>query len=293
MKELRDKVAVVTGGASGIGRALGAALAREGMRIVLADVESEPLARATEELTRARTRAIGVQADVSKADEVAKIATAACDAFGGVHVVCNNAGVALSGLSWTHTLADWEWLFGVNLWGVIHGVRTFVPLMLAQGDEGHVVNTASMAGLVSGPGMAVYNVTKHGVVTLSETLYQELRALGAAIGVSVLCPGWVNTNILDSARNRPAALADTAPPIPGRDEMEQAVRALLAVGLPPETVAARVVDAIRADRFYVLPHPDWKRLVRARMEDILEDRNPSPSIVEELAVLPAQGGGQR
>src|SRR5262249_39717325 len=161
-----------------------------------------------------------------------------------------NAGVSVSGLSWMHTLADWEWVLGVNLWGVIHGVRTFVPILLAQNAPGHVVNTASIAGMLSGPGMSVYDVTKHGVVTLSESLYRELRLLGAPVGVSVLCPAWVNTNILDSARNRPTALAETVEALPGRDELEQMARNLLAGGLAPERVAALVVEAVRNDRFY-------------------------------------------
>jgi NAD(P)-dependent dehydrogenase (short-subunit alcohol dehydrogenase family) len=282
MKELRDKVAVVTGAASGIGRALAGAFAAEGMKIVLADVEAGPLEDAAHEIAKRGAATHAVRTDVSKADQVAALAKAAQDAFGGVHVVCNNAGVSVSGLSWTHTIADWEWVFGVNLWGVIHGVRTFVPILLAQGAPGHVVNTASMAGMLSGPGMSVYDVTKHGVVTLSESLYHELRMLGAPIGVSVLCPAWVNTRILDSARNRPATLAETTPAMPGREQLEEVARGLLAAGLAPERVAALVVDAVRADRFYVLSHPEWKEFVRIRMEDILEDRNPSPSAVEEL-----------
>src|SRR5204863_9581957 len=180
-------------------------------------------------------------------------------------------GVSLAGLSWMHTEADWQWVLGVNRWGVIHGVRTFTPLMLAQGVEGHIVNTASIAGLISGPGMGIYNVSKHGVVTLSETLYHELRMLSAAIGVSVVCPAWVNTRIIDSARNRPATLADTVAPLPDVEGIASTVRALLASALPPERVAALVVDAIRAERFWVLPHPDWKPYVRTRTEDILED----------------------
>jgi NAD(P)-dependent dehydrogenase (short-subunit alcohol dehydrogenase family) len=282
MKELQDKVAVVTGAASGIGRALAGRWAAAGMRVVLADVEPAALDAAAHELARSGARAIAVRTDVSKPGDVEALGKAALDAFGAVHVVCNNAGVSVSGLSWMHTLADWEWVLGVNLWGVIHGVRVFTPILLGQGAEGHIVNTASIAGMISGPGMSVYNVTKHGVVTLSETLWHELRLLGAPIGVSVLCPAWVNTNIIDSARNRPAALAQTTEVMPGREEVQEAARALLASGLPPDRVAALVVEAVREDRFYVLPHPDWKRYVRIRMEDILEDRSPSPSAIDEL-----------
>ena len=282
MQELQDRVAVVTGAASGIGRALAAACAGEGMRVVLADVEGLALDAAAHAIARTGARTIAVRTDVSKGEEVEALAVAAERAFGAVHLVCNNAGVSVSGLSWTHTAADWEWVLGVNLWGVIHGVRVFTPRLLALGAPAHLVNTASIAGLVSGPGMAVYNVTKHGVVTLSESLYHELRLLGAAVGVSVLCPAWVNTRIIDSARNRPAGLAETAPVLPGRDAMQQVARSLLAGGLPPERVAALVVDAVRTNRFWVLPHPEWKAFVRTRMEDVLGERNPSPAAVEAL-----------
>ena len=280
MKELRDKVAVVTGAASGIGRALAGALATEGMRVVLADVEAGPLDEAAHEIARGGAKTIAVRTDVSKSDDVEALANAAQAAFGGVHVVCNNAGVSVAGLTWMHTLADWQWVLGVNLWGVIHGVRTFMPILLAQGTEGHIVNTASMAGLICGPGMSVYNVTKHGVVALSETLHYELR--GTQIGISVLCPAYVDTRIIDSGRNRPPTLADTAQELPGRAQLEQMARGLLAAGMPPAKVAAVVVDAIRADRFYVLSHPEWKPFVRARVDAILEDRNPSAAAIEAL-----------
>jgi NAD(P)-dependent dehydrogenase (short-subunit alcohol dehydrogenase family) len=283
MQALRDKVAVVTGAASGIGRALAAAFAGEGMRVVLADVEAAALDEAAHAIARGGAQAIAVPTDVSKGEQVDALAVAAERAFGAVHVVCNNAGVSASGLSWMHTIADWEWVLGVNLWGVIHGVRVFTPRLLAAGAEGHIVNTASMAGLLSGPGMAVYDVSKHGVVTLSESLYHELRMLAAPIGVSVLCPGFVNTRILDSARNRPAMLADTVPAMPGREQLEEVARGLLAAGMPPERVAALVVDAIRAGRFWILPHPEWKAILRTRIDDVLEDRNPSQTGLEALA----------
>jgi NAD(P)-dependent dehydrogenase (short-subunit alcohol dehydrogenase family) len=282
MRALRDKVAVVTGAASGIGRALAAAFAAEGMRVVLADVEAVALEEAAHTIARDGAQTIAVPTDVSKGEQVDALAVAAERAFGAVHVVCNNAGVALSGLSWMHTTADWEWVLGVNLWGVIHGVRVFVPRLLAGGGEGHVVNTASMAGLLSAAGMAIYDVTKHGVVTLSESLYLELQMLAAPIGVSVLCPGFVSTRIMDSARNRPAALADTLPPMPGREQLEEVARGLVTGGTPPEQVAAIVVEAIRGDRFWILPHAQWKPLVRTRLEGVIEERNPSPSGLEAL-----------
>jgi NAD(P)-dependent dehydrogenase (short-subunit alcohol dehydrogenase family) len=282
MKDLSGKVAVVTGAASGIGNALARACAAEGMAVVLADVEKVALDDAAHAIAASGAKTLAVRTDVSKATDVAALAAEALKAFGGVHVVCNNAGVSVAGLSWMQTIADWEWVLGVNLWGVIHGVRTFTPILLGQGTEGHIVNTASMAGLISGPGMGIYNVSKHGVVTLSETLYHELRMLGAPVGVSVLCPGWVNTRIIDSQRNRPAELSETIEAMPGRTEMEQAVRNLLAAGLSPDEVARRVLEAIRADRFWILPHADWARFAQMRAQDIVEGRNPSPAAIQGL-----------
>ena len=282
MRDFAGKVAVVTGAASGIGLALAHRFAAAGMKVVLADIEATALENAVRAVGAAGGETLAVRTDVSKAGDVEALAARATERFGAVHVLCNNAGVAISGAAWTHTLADWQWVLGVNLWGVIHGVRVFTPIMLAHGGEGHIVNTASMAGLTSIPGMAIYNVTKHGVVTLSETLYHELALLGSPLKVSVLCPGFVKTNILDSDRNRPAALADTAPELPGRAEMDQAVRQLLAAGLPPEQVAERVFDAIRNERFYVFPHPEWKERVRARLEDIEAERNPTQIVIEAL-----------
>jgi len=277
MKELRGRVAVVTGAASGIGRALAERFATEGMKVVLADVERDALAGVEKALTAGGAAAIAVPTDVSKAGEVEALAQRTLDAFGAVHVLCNNAGVVTAGPVWERTVADWEWVLGVNLWGVIHGVRVFLPIMLGQDADCHVVNTASMAGLISGPFNAIYHVTKNGVVSLSESLHHELAFVGARVKVSVLCPGWVSTRILESERNRPSALATapTRPPTPLEATMEQTVRQLLATGLPPARVAGLVVDAIRAERFYILTHPEWKGMIRTRMEDILEDRPPT------------------
>jgi NAD(P)-dependent dehydrogenase (short-subunit alcohol dehydrogenase family) len=276
MKDLQDKVAVVTGAASGIGRALADRFAAAGMKIVLADIESAALEQAAAEIAATGAETLAVRTDVTKGADVDALAQATLRCFGKVHVVCNNAGVAISGPCWTHTVADWEWVLGVNLWGVIHGVRVITPILLAQGEEGHIVNTGSIAGLMSGPGMGIYNVTKHGVVTLSETLHQELRMMGARVHVSVLCPGFVKTRIFDSARNRPSELGDTAPRPPGAEEMEQMGRLLLAGGLEPEFIAERVLEAVHSEQFYVLPHPEFKARVQARLEDILVERNPRP-----------------
>jgi NAD(P)-dependent dehydrogenase (short-subunit alcohol dehydrogenase family) len=275
MRDLKDRVAVVTGAASGIGRAMAERFAAEGMMVVLSDVEEKSLAAATEAIKAKGAKALAVRTDVSKPAEVDALARKTLDAFGAVHVVCNNAGVASAGNSWEVTLDDWQWVLGVNLWGVIYGVKTFVPIMLSQGSEGHIVNTASMAGLVSGPGMASYNVAKFGVVTLSETLHHELAAIASKVKVSVLCPGWVNTRIADAERNRPANLAKAATPTPQQEMVMGMVRQFLESGLSPDRVAELVVEAIRAERLYILTHPEWAPMIRTRMEAIVAQTNPS------------------
>jgi NAD(P)-dependent dehydrogenase (short-subunit alcohol dehydrogenase family) len=277
MQELRGKCAVVTGAASGIGRAMADAFAAEGMRVVLADIESGPLEHAAAAVRARGSAALAVPTDVSQAEQVQALADRAAAEFGRVDVVCNNAGVALSGPTWEHTLADWQWLLGVNLWGVVHGVRTFVPLMLKQGGEGHIVNTGSVAGLTSNPFMSIYNVSKHAVVTLSETLQKELTLLGTQVRVSVLCPGFVDTRILEAERNRPAALRN-AVATERHPTFEEMASAALAAGMPPAEVAARVVDAVKTGRFYILTHPEFGPRVRERMEDILEDRTPAAAL---------------
>jgi NAD(P)-dependent dehydrogenase (short-subunit alcohol dehydrogenase family) len=279
MREFKDKVAVVTGAASGIGRAIAERLAAEGMKVVLADIEQGALAQTESEMKAKGATVLAVPTDVSKAGDVEALAEKAVDAFGAVHVLCNNAGVTPpTGPSWERTVADWQWVLGVNLWGVIHGIRVFVPIMLAQDSEGHIVNTASGAGLHSRLWLAIYCVTKHAVVTLSETLYHELTLTGSKLKVSVLCPAYVNTRIADSDRNRLAELRnDPAQETRSAQEeaMEQAFRQLLATGLTPEQVADHVFNAIRDEKFYIITHPETKDRVRARMEDILEERNPS------------------
>ncbi|MBV8856356.1 MAG: SDR family NAD(P)-dependent oxidoreductase [Acidobacteria bacterium] len=279
MKEFKGRVAVVTGAASGIGRGLAEACAREGMKVVLADVDEAALSRAERELKDSGAEALAVRTDVSKAEEVEALAQRTLEAFGAAHLLFNNAGVGAGTTVWESTLEDWRWTLGVNLWGVIHGVRTFVPLMLKQGDECHIVNTASMAGLVSGPALGVYKVTKHGVVSLSETLQCELVILKAKIGVSVLCPGGVNTRILDSERNRPAEMQNEVVTIgPAHPAVAQAatmLRQLVEEGMPPAQVAEMVFEAIRDERFYILTHEDLKQHVRKRLNDILLGRNPS------------------
>ena len=283
MQEFAKKVAVITGAASGIGLALAHAAARAGMRVGLADVERGALDEASAAVAARGVETLAVPTDVSSADAVEALAARTIERFGAVHVVCNNAGVAISGPMWTHTLDDWQWLLGVNLWGVIHGVRVFTPIMLQQGEPAHIVNTASIAGTVCAPGTGIYNVSKFGVVALSETLAVELEMFGAPVKVSVLCPGFVNTRILDSARNRPAELASSGPPPPGQEAMEPMIRQLLASGQAPDQVAEVVFDAIRNERFYVFPNPAWKERIRARMEGILEERNPDATQIMTLS----------
>src|ERR1044071_1599934 len=210
MKEFAGKVAVVTGAASGIGRGLAEACARERMKVVLADVDESALAQAERDLKDAGAEALAVRTDVSKAGDVEALARRTLEAFGAAHLLFNNAGVGAGTTVWESTLEDWQWVLGVNLWGVIHGVRTFVPLMLKQADECHIVNTASMAGLVSGPALGVYKVTKHGVVSLSETLQCELALMKSKVGVSVLCPAGVKTRVMESERNRPEELRNAS-----------------------------------------------------------------------------------
>ena len=276
MEQFKGKVAVITGAASGIGRALADRCVQEGMKAVLADVEVESLARTETELKAFGATVLAVPTDVSKARDVAALAQRTLEAFGAVHLLCNNAGVGTEATIWESTPEEWEWVMGVNLWGVIHGVRAFVPLMLAQDTEGRIVNTASMAGLISGPGLGAYKVTKHAVVSLSETLHHELAERGAKVRVSVLCPGIVKTRIMDSARNRPGHLPPTAPLGSASGARWEALRQLVPAGMPPVQVADAVFAALREDRFYILTHPEGKEAVRTRMEDILQGRSPTP-----------------
>ncbi len=273
MKELSGKVAVVTGGASGIGRSLADSFAADGMKVVLADVDEEGLEAAAAQLRALGAQAVGVRADVAVATDVEHLKDAALQAFGGVHVVCNNAGVGAGGPMWEVPLESWQWVLGVNLWGVIHGVHTFTPLLVEQG-EGHIVNTASSAGVTSVPLIGPYATTKHAVVGLSESLALDLA--GTGVGVSALCPMWVRTRILESSRNAPPEVlaAEEARGSPLPDQMA-ALAAIVESGLDPAFVAQQVIEAVKTDRFYVLPHPAVKAAAVERARRIAQDEPPS------------------
>ena len=276
MKDFQGKVAVITGGASGLGRAMADRFAREGMHIVLADVEPDALARAEAEMKAAGAKVIGVRTDVSKAAEVEALAQKTLAAFGGVHLLANNAGVAEGGKVWDNTVADWEWVLGVNMWGVIHGVRVFTPIMLKQGSEGHIVNTASVAGLISPPGMGIYCVSKHAVVTLTECLHHDLAQQTDKVKCSVLCPAYVPTGIADSGRNRPAELSETRHKTVADLALDASLKKAVQSGkLSAADVAQKVFEAVREGRFYILTHPKIKPSIQWRMEDILQERNPT------------------
>ena len=271
MQQLAGKVAVITGGASGIGRALAQRLVTEQMKLVLLDVEATALANAERELREMGATVLAIETDVGSAASLEAAATRAREAFGVAHLIVNNAGVAgASGPSWLLSEADWAWTLQVNLWGVIHGVRTFLPPLLGSGEEGHVVNTASIAGLTTHPWMGPYCATKHAVVAMSEVLAKELELAKAKIGVSVLCPGFVKTNISKSERNRPAAQR-TGPRGP---DLAQAMHALVDAGIEATTVAEHVVAAVKESRFYILTHPEMRGSLEHRQRDILEGRAP-------------------
>jgi NAD(P)-dependent dehydrogenase (short-subunit alcohol dehydrogenase family) len=273
MNELSGKVAAVTGAASGLGRAMALAFASEGMDLALADVD-EPGLKTTGDLVSSHgVKTYAMRIDVSKQDQVDDFAARSVAKLKAVHLVCNNAGVAVSGAAWEASEAEWQWILGVNLWGVVHGVRAFAPRLIAQ-DEGHIVNTASVAGLISPPGMGAYCVTKHAVVALSESLHHDLRERGSRVGVSVLCPAYVPTAIADSEKNRPREIS-AFEKSKERLAKEAALRKAVAAGkLSADDVARAVVAAVKENRFYILTHPAIKAAVRARMEDVLEERAP-------------------
>ena len=280
MKNFKDKVAVITGGAAGLGREFALSAHKLGMKLVLADVQQDALDSTTAELQAMGAQVLSMICDVRKTEQVQALADATMAKFGAVHLVFNNAGVGSGGLVWENTEADWEWVLGVNLWGVIHGVRIFTKLMLecAKSDpsyEGHIVNTASMAGLLNAPTMGVYNVSKHAVVSLSESLYHDLQLVEAPIGASVLCPYFVPPGIGQSVRNRPADVAMTS----GATASQKVAQAMTTKAVESGKVTAADVsqmtfDAIRDGQFYIYSHPGALAGVQSRMEEIVGQKNP-------------------
>ena len=280
MKNFQDKVAVITGGASGLGREFALTAHKLGMKLVLADVQQDMLDKTRAELEADGAQVLAMICDVRKGEQVQALADATMEKFGAVHLLFNNAGVGSGGLIWENTEADWEWVLGVNVWGVVHGVRIFTKLMLecAKNDpsfEGHIVNTASMAGLLNAPTMGVYNVSKHAVVSLSETLYHDLQLVQAPIGASVLCPYFVPTGISQSHRNRPADVAATE----GVTASQRAAQAMTVKAVESGKVTAADVstitfDAIRDGQFYIYSHPGALAGVASRMDEIVHQKNP-------------------
>jgi NAD(P)-dependent dehydrogenase (short-subunit alcohol dehydrogenase family) len=279
MKDFKGKVAVITGAASGIGFSLAERCAQEGMKVVLAGINEDTLNKAEKEIKKTGATTLVVKTDVSKAADVKALAKKTIDAFGAAHLLFNNAGVVNSGTVWGSTLSDWEWVLGVNLWGVIYGIHYFVPIMLKQNTECHIVNTSSVTGLFVIPHPSPYTVSKHAVVVISEDLYQQLGQKNSSIGVSVLCPGGVKTNIVLCERNRPAELKND----PGEEEAGKLDPAItdfiqqgIKNGMPPAQVADIVFDAIKEKKFYIIPNINiFKPIIQTRMEDILQERNPT------------------
>lgn len=282
LTEFDGKVAVVTGAASGIGRAMCEKFATLGMRIVMADVEADRLRQSAEQIEATGADVLAVTTDVSRPDELSRLAESTLEHFGKVHVLCNNAGVFAGGLTWDAIGSDWEWVLGVNLYGVLHGIRAFVPIMLEQNEPGHVVNTCSMAGLINTPFSGAYNVSKHAALSLTETLYHELRMKQSPIGCSALCPELIRTGIASSDRNRPVYLK--RPDDAGTPEMEiveEAIRSSIETGLDPSVMAERVYEGIKEDRFYLLADEgtNWDAACLARLEDIRLRRNPTFGVI--------------
>ena len=270
MKQFRDRVAVITGAASGIGRALAERFAEEGMRLVLADIDAAALSGVADALGASGATVLPVHTDVSKAADADHLADAAWSAFGAVHLLCNNAGIACEGVpAWEQTPETWTRVLAVNLWGAIHGVRAFVPRMIADGHEGHIVNTASAAGLRTGPFVSPYYASKHAVVAFTESLHFDLQLAGSKLKVSALCPAFVKTSIADHSPGFPPAM-----------------RARVEAGMEPRDIAQRVLEAVRDEKFWILTHPEFDELIRTRFLGMLQAENPVPHVFG--ATFPAQ-----
>ena len=298
MQDLKGKVAVVTGAASGIGLALARRFAQDGAHVVMADIEAPRLERAAAEVQALGAQVLALRTDVSSEAQVNALADAAFARFGAVHVLCNNAGVAVPGLmapAWMSSVADWQWILDVNVMGVLHGVRAFVPRMIAGGQPGHVVNTASVAGLMTASNP--YHVSKHAVTCMTEGLYKDFKRLAPQLSASVLSPGLINTDIMKAERNRPAEqgpATNLAGLPPAVQQAVQQFSQALETGYDPAFVAQAVADAIRADRFYVIPaQQPLQDMIDVRMNDILQRRNPTLAtpLFAPADAAPAQSGG--
>lgn len=290
MKEFKGKVAVVTGAANGIGRAIAERCVREGMKVVLAGINEGNLSRAETELRALGGNVLSVKTDVAKRSDMELLARRTLDAFGGVHLLVNNAGVGAGGSPWEATWNDWEWVIGVNLWGVIYGVKVFTPIMLAQNTDCHIVNTASVAGLIVGGSSAPYSVTKHAVVALSESLYLTLQQRKALIKVSVLCPAFVKTGIMNSERNRPVELQNEHVELPFEAQAYLAfMNAAVEAGTSPLQAADQVFEAIKEERFYILTHPEWLPVVHLRVDNLLRAENPLNPVETVMKILNPTG----
>jgi NAD(P)-dependent dehydrogenase (short-subunit alcohol dehydrogenase family) len=283
MDQFQDQVAVITGGASGIGKGLAERCLQEGMKVILADIEDDAL-QATVSAFRANYNnpIVGQITDVSITSSLEALRDRALAEFGAVHLLFNNAGVGGAGGAWTGTEKDWDWVIGVNLMSVVHGQRLFLPVMLEQATPGHIVNTASVAGLIGGVTNAPYSVTKHGVVALTEHLHRDLLLAGSQLGCSVLCPGIINTNIGSSGRNRPEHLINEDSPAPTDAQLAMRAQfdAVLAEGMPPSQVADIVFKGIRDQQLYIQTHEHFNDRIQSRAENIMLGRNPDPKLYQ-------------